>query len=158
MQDERRRTPRRLLRMAGITLAVGVVVGGALLFISNRQGPAADPATAVSAQTPGRQVAQALASLATDPQAFVAAGAARQVDGRARQAVPAGSRVVVDERSWAPDGVGGGTIKVTVTAPGKPPVSYATVVVSEDGRWKVLATFPLSTRTTKSGASGASSP
>jgi hypothetical protein len=149
--------------MAGITLAVGAVVGGALLFTSNRltgnrQGPAADPATAVSAPAQGRQVAQALASLATDPQALVASGAAGHVDGRARQAVPAGSKVVVDEKSWAPDGVGGGTIKVTVTAPGKPPVSYATVVVFENDQWKVLATFPLSTRTTKSGASGASSP
>jgi hypothetical protein len=148
----------RALLTAGITLAVGTVVGGALLLTSNRQRSAADPATEVSAPTQGRQVAQALASLATDPQSLVAFGAARQVDGRARQAVPAGSKVVVDEKSWAPDGVGGGTIKVTVTAPGKPPVSYATVVVSENDRWKVLATFPLTTEATKSGALGASSP
>jgi hypothetical protein len=149
-------TKGRRWALAATGVAVVAVVVGIVVLTLNLQRKAADPAAKVASPGQARQVAQALASLTTDPQSLVASGAARQVDGRARRAVPAGSTVVVDEQSWAPDGVGGGTITVTVQAPGKPPVSYATVVVPEDGTWKVLATFPL--RTSKSGTAGTSSP
>lgn len=135
---------RRRWALPAAAVAVVAVVAIVALTLTLRP-KAADPAAEVAAPGQAHQVAVALAALADDPQSLVASGAARHVDGRARQAVPAGSKVEVDEASWAPDGVGGGTIKVTVVAPGKPAVSYATVVVPEDGGWKVLATFPLRT-------------
>jgi hypothetical protein len=49
----------------------------------------------------------------------------------------------VDEGSWAPDGLGGGTITVTVTPPGGKATTYTAVMITEGGRWKVLATMPL---------------
>ena len=66
--------------------------------------------------------------------------------GRARRAVPKGSKVTPIQRTWAPDGAGGGTMTVRVAAPGKPPVTYATVMVREPDGWKVLATIPMETR------------
>lgn len=88
-------------------------------------------------------MAVALSRLATDPRSMVAAAAGTQFGSRARQAVPADSKVTVDEGSWAPDGAGGGVITVTVTPPGQGPRSYAAVMVNEAGTWKVLATVPL---------------
>jgi hypothetical protein len=135
----------RTMAVAGVVVVAAGVVVGALALLQHRLPKAAGPAAAATAPNQAHQVAQALASLATDPQSLVASGAAGQVHGRARRAVPAGSKVAVDEKSWAPDGLGGGTIAVTVTAPGEPPRAYAAVMVSERGRWKVLATFPLTT-------------
>lgn len=91
-----------------------------------------------------REVAVALGQLATDPDSLVADGSRSHVGQRAQEGVPAGSSVEVDEASWAPDGVGGGTVEVTVSSPGLPTVSYVVVMVSEDGRWKVAATMPIS--------------
>jgi len=144
------------LPAAGVAVVAVVVLAGALVLTQNRDRKVATPAAEASSPEQARQVAQALASLTTDPQSLVASGAAGQVNGRARQAVPAGSKVVVDEKSWAPDGLGGGTIMVTVTAPGEPPVTYATVMVPEDGKWKVLATFPLTTTSSARPAEGSS--
>jgi hypothetical protein len=134
-----------VLPTAAVAAAALVIVVGVLVLTHRGHRKTSDAAAAVSSPGQAHQVAQALASLATDPQSLVASGAAGQVNGRARQAVPAGSTVAADERSWAPDGLGGGTMVVTVTAPRKPPVAYAAVMVSEGGRWKVLATFPLTT-------------
>lgn len=92
-----------------------------------------------------KEVADALKKLATDPESLIASSSRRQVAGKASQAVPAGSKVVSDEKSWLPDGAGGGVMTVTITPPGKAPVSYAAVMVQENGRWKVLATVPMKT-------------
>jgi hypothetical protein len=134
-----------VVSVAGVAVVALVVLAGTLTVTHRSHRKAAGLAATAVSPNQAHQVAQALASLATDPQSLVASGAAGQVNGRARQAVPAGSKVVVDEKSWAPDGLRGGTMAVTVTAPGKPPVTYVAVMVSEGRRWKVLATFPLTT-------------
>jgi hypothetical protein len=134
-----------------LAVAIGVSVGA---FAAHRQSstgppsgsrpsPSAPVSADPSAATDARDVAGALAALGTDPQSLVAAGAAPDVGGRAKQGVPTGSKVITSEQSWAPDGVGGGTIAVTVTPPGGAAVTYAAVMVREGGRWKVLATVPL---------------
>jgi hypothetical protein len=62
----------------------------------------------------------------------------------ARKAFPTGTSVNVDESSWAPDGTGtGGTMLITLAAPGRQPVSYVAIMVKEQQGWKVLATVPL---------------
>lgn len=100
-------------------------------------------ASAAAGTGDAQRVADALRKLPDNPQALVASGAQGQVAGRARQAIPPGTTVTPDEKSWAPDGVGGGTMLVTVTVPGHAPVTYDAIMVSEGGQWKVLATVPV---------------
>ena len=130
---------------------LAVVATAVVVFLASRSSSDADAAkgtTSVSS-TPrpsgnqAHQVAVALGRLTTDPGSLVAAGSRDQVGQRARDGVPAGSSVEVDEASWAPDGVGGGTITATLRSPGLPPVTYAVVMVSEAGKWKVAATVPI---------------
>jgi hypothetical protein len=121
-----------------------ILAGASLVWFTHHQ--TGDPLTATSQaqkQAQAQQVAAALRKLPTDPQALVASEAQAQVNGRARQAIPPGTRVIPDARSWAPDGVGGGTMLVTITVPKHSQVSYDAIMVSEGGQWKVLATIPV---------------
>ena len=141
------RTRSVVLLGAVAVVAACVVVTG--LWLANRSNGSAGPQIASSpGSTPAKappgqadQVVAALRKLATDPQTLVASGARSQVAGRARQAIPTGSTVVADAKSWAPDGLGGGTMLVTITTAGHAPVSYDAVMVREAGQWKVLATI-----------------
>src|SRR6266566_3387528 len=144
--------PRRRLVLAAsagfaIAAALAATVWLGVSAPSRQQSSPARTSAQVKARSAqARHVAAALRRLATDPQSLVASGARTQVDGRARQAVPAGSVVVPDARSWAPDGLGGGTMLVTITAPGQAPVRYYAVMVREAGHWKVLATIRVPAR------------
>lgn len=133
-----------LAAAAWITLTLGSSSG------EDSSTSSAVTTTTTSAEAPANQaheVAVALGQLATDPDSLVAAGSRGHVGQRAREGVPAGSSVEVNEASWAPDGVGGGTVEVAVSSLGLPTVSYVVVMVSEDGRWKVAATMPISDST-----------
>lgn len=146
---------RMIAAIAGGGLVVVLAVGVLLLLGSGGRGggqaPAASPVAATSSSTASpsgasqqaHQVASALSRLVSDPQSLVAGGAAAQLGSRARQAVPAGSKVTVNEASWAPDGAGGGVITLTLTAPGQAARTYVAVMVAEAGGWKVLETVPL---------------
>jgi hypothetical protein len=141
-----RRSP-LLLAGAGAVVVTALVVGA--LWLGNRghtassSVPQGSPARNSAPRGQAGQVAAALRKLSSDPQLLVASGAQSQVHGRARRAVPPGSMVVPDARSWAPDGLGGGTMLVTITAPGRAPNSYYAVMVREASQWKVLATIRL---------------
>ena len=129
-------------------VAVAVVAAVAtIVLVSMHHGGTSRAATVPPSPTAtdgqAKSVALALRGLAADPQAFVAAGAQDEVANRAANAIPRGSSVSPDERSWAPDRLGGGAMFVTVTPPGEPAVTYAAVMVNENGAWKVLATFRL---------------
>jgi len=138
-----------LVACAGV---IAAIAGGGIAFFIRGGGSAgaAAPASvaslsasAAASTVDAPRVADALRKLPDDPQALVAAGAQGQVAGRARQAIPPGTTVLPDVKSWAPDGVGGGTMLVTVTVPGHAPVTYDAIMVSEGGQWKVLATIPV---------------
>lgn len=101
--------------------------------------------TSAGRRAQAREVRRALATLERDPAKLVAQASRETLGGRARQAVPAGSKVTPMEKSWSPDTTGGGTMTVKVAAPGRPAVSYGAVMVREAGGWKVLATIPLAT-------------
>lgn len=109
--------------------------------------PASDSASSANiAKRPASKahdVATALSALVTDPASLVAAQAGLDVKAHAADAVPKGSTVTADEKSWEPDGLGGGVMTVTVIAPGKSPATYAVVMVEEGSQWKVLATVPV---------------
>jgi hypothetical protein len=129
--------------VAGGGIAFFVRGGGSAGAAAPTGGPAVSASAVAASAADAGQVAAALRKLPADPQALVAAGAQGQVAGRARQAFPPGTAVTPDEKSWAPDGVGGGTMLVTVAVPGHAPVTYDAIMVSEGGQWKVLATIPV---------------
>lgn len=135
---------KRALFAAIATIIVGAAA--ALLVLPRHDSskvPLAKPKAIPTSVSQAREVGSALSKLATDPESLVASSSQKRVAGQARQAVPAGSTVTPDEKSWLPDGVGGGVMTVTITPPGHPPVGYAAVMEHEPGGWKVLATLAL---------------
>lgn len=133
--------------MIGGAGAAAVVVGLALIFL---RLPGEE---ALSASGPGTErsdqeadaVVEALMRLESSPDELVAQSAREHVGQEARVGVPAGSAVDVDPDSWRPDGLGGGTIVVTVTPPGQGPQPYVAVMVQEPDGWKVIGSLPLVT-------------
>jgi len=132
-----------------IVIAAVVLVTGQESVSVQRDSPSATQShkKVTPVVTQAHEAATALAKLASDPASLVASGAGPEAMAGARTAVPAGSRVKVVESSWAPDGVGGGAVTVTVSPPQGVPVTYAAVMVHEPGGWKVLATLPLASST-----------
>ena len=98
--------------------------------------------TSAGKRKQARAVRRTLLTLERDPDALIAEASRDKVGNRARQAVPKGSEVDPVQRTWNPDGTGGGTMTVKITPPGKSTVSYTTVMVREPDGWKVLATIP----------------
>jgi hypothetical protein len=131
---------RRAVLVIGIVALVGVI-STVTILLTFGDHPERRPAPPGNAQA--SDVAAALRRLSTDPASLVADGAEGELGGRARQAVPVGSAIVVHERSWTPDGAGGGLMTVTVTPPGRARQTYAAVMVHQDNGWKVLATIPV---------------
>lgn len=131
----------------GVAAAIALVITGFTWlsggdFEDSTTG-ATPPATTSTPATDAQDVVEALQRLATDPSSLMASGVDDMIDGTADQAVPAGSTVSVDEGSWAPDGIGGGTIVVTISTADGVAASYLAVMVEDAGAWKVLATVPV---------------
>jgi hypothetical protein len=158
-----KRSRAALLLACAFVIAVVAGAGIALIVPGHRSAGAAAPAavpsfapSAAASTEDGQRVADTLRKLPGDPQALVASEAQGQVAGRARQAIPSGTTVTPDEKSWAPDGVGGGAMLVTVTVPGHAPVTYDAIMVSQGGQWKVLATIPVAASPSAAAVSSAS--
>jgi hypothetical protein len=132
---------------AGGVVVLFTTVGILVAVHTNDVHSGAKPGAASTTPAAGQadDVATALRRLATDPQSLVASAAQSTVQGHASDAIPAGSTVTPDVRSWAPDGIGGGTMLVTIITPAGVATTYAAVMVFEDGAWRVLATFPVPT-------------
>lgn len=128
---------------AGVT-AVVVLGAGVTLAVSGGGGDGSDGG---NGSKPGLEeaaaVADALGNLADNPDSLVASDVRSAIGAKARQALPAGSTVSANPASWQPDGLGGGTMTVTVTAPGQPAATYSAVMVKEASGWKVLGTVPM---------------
>jgi hypothetical protein len=140
-----------VLSVAGALVAVASVV--TVILVAGGSGSQTGPGRAAvsktssspaasSAPSTSSEVAAALRKLATAPDAVVADEAKPQLAGHTHDAIPPGSTITPHTDSWAPDGLGGGTMLVTVASPGQPTVTYAAVMVFEHNQWKVLATFP----------------
>jgi hypothetical protein len=129
--------------MVAIVLAAAL---GAFVIFWPRTAPPPVPQAGGAAPVDvheAESAATALRALATDPASLLAAGVRQQVGARVSVAVPPGTAVDPDVTSWAPDGVGGGTMSVTLRMPGRGPVAYAVIMIREGSAWKVLATVPL---------------
>lgn len=117
---------------AGVTLAAGG--GGGDKPGASSAVPGVEEATAV---------ADALSRLAAKPEDLVATDVRSAVGNKARQGVPAGATISPNKASWQPDGLGGGTMTVTVAGGGQPAATYTAVMVKEPTGWKVLGTVPM---------------
>ena len=156
-------SPRRTAGVTGVAVvALFAAVAGlrAVHFPSGveRQTPPQKRATNASSVSGGdaAAVALALSRLTTDP-ASLDSEAARPTVPDARAAVPVGSTATPHPSSWAPDGVGGGTMLVTLRTGGVV-VDYAAVMVHESGGWKVMGTIPVkSGRSVSSASTGSNS-
>lgn len=128
--------------VAGV-VAVVVLGAGVTLAASGGGGDGGGPASAQPGLEEAAAVAAALESLASKPDDLVASDVRSAVGARAREGVRAGSSVSANAASWQPDGLGGGTMTVTVTSPGQAAVTYSAVMVKEEDGWKVLGTVPM---------------
>lgn len=153
---------RRNLVIASAAVALIVVAGAAIYLLRIRDTgeqaqagqPSVPPTSTGTSAVPANQahdVALALRALGEDPGSLVASSSRAQVGDRVLKGVPPGSTVVPDEASWAPDGVGGGVIAVSLRSPGLPTTDFAVVMVLESGHWKVAATVPISEQPPASG-------
>jgi hypothetical protein len=127
--------------------AVAVVLGsGGLAGCGDKHvKPVARPAPPTIADA--HAVALALAKLPEKPEDYVATDVRSAVAPRVAAALPAGSTITANEASWHPDGLDGGTITVTVTAPGAPTTTYTAIMIKEPSGWKVVATIPMTPST-----------
>jgi hypothetical protein len=148
-------------KLGFVLLASAIVVGGVTALIL-MLAPGTEPGMSASGSGASRapsdadqahEVAVALEKLSTDPDSLVSSSSRGQVGGSARDAVPAGTEVTVDESSWASDGVGGGTIEVSLITQDSE-ATYLAVVVREAGGWKVVATIPMVDEATATSAPG----
>ena len=129
--------------VAGVVAVVVLGAGVTLAATSGGGDGNGDPASGLPGLEEAAAVAAALSELASKPDNLVAADVRSAVGARARQAVPAGSTISANPASWQPDGLGGGTMTVTVTSPGQAPVTYSAVMVKQADGWKVLGTVPM---------------
>lgn len=134
----------RVLVSAAVAVAVLAVVAS-LWFADpfNWRNPEPPP-TAIAqptavARVEADEVAAALESLVHSP----AAGAAEETRPTVNPdtALPPGSKIIPDSSTWAPDGIGGGTMNVVLSLQGQEDRRYVAVMVKENGEWKVLATL-----------------
>ena len=126
-----------------------VVVGGSVTagyLHWHDSSPAAPEAGPVAPAQPGSEeasaVADALRTLASKPQSLVAADVQSAVAGNAGKAIPRGATVTPNQGTWHPDGLGGGTMTVTV-ASGAKTATYSAIMLKERTGWKVLGTVPM---------------
>ena len=103
---------------------------------------ASTPATA-SAPTEAEAVATALQHLPDDPASLIPSERSSELNDRVGEAVPTGTTIEVFPESWAPDGLGGGIMLLTLSPPAAPAETFAAVMIEERTGWKVLSTFPV---------------
>ncbi|MGQ0466874.1 MAG: hypothetical protein ACT4QG_16315 [Sporichthyaceae bacterium] len=140
-----RRVRRRyvVVGAAAIVVLAAGGVGAVLLTGEDEAPPEAAPAVAPPSKDDARDVAAALANLPKRPQDLVASDIRSAVSAKAREAVPKNATVTADPATWHADGLGGGTITVTVRIPGRPVAIYTAMMIKESSGWKVVATIPM---------------
>jgi hypothetical protein len=137
----------RSSQYAALAAAVVVVGGGAALGWHHWHGSDDQPAAPSIAQPTPRDahaVAQALAKMPGKPQDLIATDVRSAIGTQAKQALPPGATISANESTWHPDGLGGGTITATVSAPGSPTTVYTVMMIKEPTGWKVVGTVPMS--------------
>jgi hypothetical protein len=121
--------------------------GGALGWTHWHDSSSAHPTKLAKAVPPtiadAHAVAEALSKLPDRPGDYVATDVRSVVTPQVAGALPAGATLKADESTWHPDGLDGGTITVTMTAPGAPPATFSAIMIKEPSGWKVVGTMPM---------------
>ena len=133
-------TKRRLYVVIAASAVLACIGVGTFAALRSDKPHASLPAASTG---DAQGAAAALSKLVASPSTLVASSSRLRVDGHARQGVPLGSKVTTNVASWMPDGLGGGVMQVTITAPGQASVTYAAIMVHEPDGWKVLETIPI---------------
>jgi hypothetical protein len=132
--------------VAGVAVLV-VLGGGGAAGWSHWHDSAAAPATVVKATPPtiadAHAVALALAKLPEKPEDYIATDVRSAVAPQVAGALPPGATLTADESTWHPDGLDGGTITVTMTAPATAPATFSVIMIKEPSGWKVVGTVPM---------------
>lgn len=127
---------------------VGLLVLAIIAFASAASVPDASRAVQRSVDFPsnistGNDVAQALSELPSDPFAGAASEVRETIRAELSRAIPTGSTIRADPRSWVAFDDTSGTIEMTMFVPGEDtPRAYIGVVIWEQGAWRLLATLP----------------
>ena len=133
--------------VAGAIVLVVLGGGGAAGWSHWHDSSSARTTTVVKATPPtiadAHAVALALAKLPEKPEDYVATDVRSAVVPQVAGALPPGATLTADESTWHPDGLDGGTITVTVTAPGKPAATFSVIMIKEPTGWKVVGTIPM---------------
>ncbi|KIA72653.1 hypothetical protein ANMWB30_24210 [Arthrobacter sp. MWB30] len=130
------------LVLAGILFALWIIDPWGWGQGKNPDTAATAPSPSASAplQDPDAQgAAEALSRLPENPADGISAVTKQSFD--ADVALPPGSKLAPEVSSWAPDGIGGGTMNVVMSVPGQADSRYVAVMVKEDGQWKLLGTM-----------------
>jgi len=136
----------RSSQFAALAVAVVVLGGGAAFGWHHWHGSddkAALPATTQPTPGDAHAVAAALARMPGKPQDLIATDVRSAIGTQAKQALPGGATISANEATWHPDGLGGGTITATVSAPGSPTTVYTVMMIKEPTGWKVVGTVPM---------------
>jgi hypothetical protein len=136
-------SPQWVAVAATLVVVGGSATAGYLHFRGDEKAPITSDAPAKATADDAQAVAAALLKLAKRPQTLVAADVQSAVGANARKAVPSGATVTPNEATWHPDGLGGGTMTVTIGSNGQPPVTYTAIMLKERTGWKVLGTVPM---------------
>jgi hypothetical protein len=124
-----------------------VLGGGGAAGWSHWHNSSSAPTTAVKPTPPtiadAHAVALALAKLPEKPEDYVATDVRSAVVPQVAGALPSGATLTADESTWHPDGLDGGTITATTTAPGAAPATFSVIMIKEPSGWKVVGTVPM---------------
>lgn len=139
-----RRVRRGHLIIGGVVIAVLAAGGiGAVALMGGDDAPPESAPLQAPTKDDAQDVADALSKLASRPQDLVASDVGSAVGAQARKAVPKNATVTADPASWHADGLGGGTITVTVKVPGGATTVYTAMMIKERTGWKVIGTIPM---------------
>jgi hypothetical protein len=143
-------------QFAAVAVVAVVVLGGGAAFGWHHWHDSDDKQSAPTDTQPSpadaHQVALALAKMPSRPQDLIATDVRSAVGTQAKQALPPGATITANEATWHPDGLGGGTITATVTAPGAPTTVYTVMMIKEPTGWKVVGTMPMAPTAPKQAA------
>ncbi|WP_416416214.1 hypothetical protein [Paenarthrobacter aromaticivorans] len=141
--------------MKKLFMVIGSAVVAALLLLlglwivnplgwgqaNGKTGPTetASPTPSNEQEADAQAVAQALSRLTENPSDGISERTKQSFNPEL--ALPAGSELAPEVSTWAPDGIGGGTINVVMSVPGQADSRYVAVMVKEDDAWKLLGTL-----------------
>lgn len=138
-----KRTPLLIVATVVVVVAAGTGIWlyrpGTLLGLPSAAS-SSKPSVSASVQE-GLDAIKALQKLGSDPTLLVPTDQKSTVN--IADAVPAGSKIRVESKSWAAASPKSGTLVATLSSPGQPSETYLVSMIKQGGRWVVVGTIPV---------------